>query len=131
MQVDYLLFHEDKLAVDKMLQHLTAKSDFLFDTASRRAFGLSTVSRTFMNHEQTWDNVAVRAFGRVGINVIEYNVTLPSTYAYPELVAAALIEKGWWVKVRYRNIEAINAWTYIQSEFPEGTAYTRPSGWVE
>ena len=131
MQVDYLLFHEDKLAVDKMLQHLTAKSDFLFDTASRRAFGLSTVSRTFMNHEQTWDNVTVRAFGRVGRNVIEYNVTLPSTYTYPELVAAALIEKGWWVKVRYRNTQATNAWTYIQSEFPEGTAYTRPSGWVE
>ena len=132
MQVDYLLFHEDKSEVDKMLQHLRAKSDFLFDTASRRAFGLSTVSQTFPTHEHTWYNVTVRAFGRrVGQNVIEYNVTLPSTYTYPELVAAALIEKEWWVKVRYRNTQATNAWTYIQSEFPEGTAYTRPSGWVQ
>ncbi len=131
MQVDYLLFHEDKSAVDKMLQHLAEQTDFLFDTAGRRAFGLSTVSRTFMNHEQTWHNVTVGPFRRVGEHVIEYNVTLPSAYDYPELVAAALIEKGWWVKVRYRNTEATDAWTYIQSEFPEGTAYTRPSGWVE
>ena len=127
MEVDYLLYHEDSAKVDKMMDALSRRNDFLFNTTARAEFGLSTHSRTFMQHEHTWQNVAVRGFGRVGRNVVEYRVTLPSVYVYPEFVAAALIEKNWEVKARYR--ESGKAWTYEHSDFPAGTTYTRPADW--
>ncbi len=81
-----------------------------------------------MTHEYTWGNVAVRGFRQEpGTNVVHYQVTLPEVYDYPELVAAALIEKNWHVKVRYRHTG--DPWTYIQSEFPVGTIYTLPEDW--
>jgi hypothetical protein len=128
MEVDYLLFHEDRTQVDRMMAALQQNSNFLFNTTCRRDFRLSTVSRTFMSHEHTWDNVTVRGFSREqGTNVVHYQVTLPGVYDYPELVAAALIEKDWHVKVRYRH--SGDPWTYIQSEFPLGTTYTLPADW--
>ena len=127
MEVDYLLFHVDHNQVDRMMTALGHTSDFLFKTNLRRDFGLSTVSRTLMTHEYTWDNVRVRGFSRVGRNVLQYQVTLPAVYDYPAFVAAALIEKNWEVKVRYRDIG--DQWTYIQSEFPDGTTYTLPWDW--
>jgi hypothetical protein len=93
MEVDYLLCHEDSAKVDKMMDALSRRDDFLFDTTQREEFGLSTHSRTFMQHEHTWHNVVVRGFTRVGRNVVEYRVMLPWQYAYPEFVVAALIEK--------------------------------------
>jgi hypothetical protein len=128
MEVDYLLFHEDHTQVDRMMATLQQNGRFLFDTAWRRQFGLSTVSQTFMPHEHTWYDVRVRGFSREqGTNVVHYQVTLPVTYDYPEFVAAALIEKDWHVKVRYRH--SGDPWTYIQSEFPLGTTYTLPADW--
>jgi hypothetical protein len=58
-------------------------------------------------------------------------VTLPFTEPYPELVAALLIDHGWLGKVRYRNADAQNPWTYMKCEFPEGTEYALPVDWKE
>ncbi len=123
MEVDYLLYHEDSAKVDKMMDALSRRNDFLFNTTARAEFGLSTHSRTFMQHEHTWHNVAVRGFTRVGR--VEYRVTLPIAYVYPEFVAAALIEKDWQVKTRYRDPG--EPWTYEHSDFPPVTTYTRPA----
>jgi hypothetical protein len=75
--------------------------------------------------------VTLRSLRLLGTNVLQNNVTLPSTYPYPELVAALLIDKGWQVKVRYRNTAADDPWTYMKCEFPEGTEYALPVGWQE
>ena len=88
MEVDYLLYHEDRNKIERMLEGLNDRA-------------------------------------------VQYNVTLPSRYEYPDLVAAVLIDKGWEVKVRYRNVEHTpdGTWTYIKCDFPEGTEYALPDGW--
>ena len=73
----------------------------------------------------------LRHLERVGRNVLQYNVTLPSTSAYPEEVAALLINQDWMVKVRYRNADIGDEWTYMKCEFPEGAEYSLPDDWDE
>ena len=65
----------------------------------------------------------LRVIKTVGRNVLQYNVTLPWRYVYPKFVTSVLIENGWEVKVRYRNVDHTpdGPWTYIKCEFPEGT----------
>jgi hypothetical protein len=104
MEVDYLLFHEDREKVENMLQALTRRRDGLFRPNWRRAQGLSIDSWKHIS----WGDVTVREIKGIkglGTNVIQYNVTLSSIYAYPEFVAAVLIENGWRVNVRYSNAD--------------------------
>jgi hypothetical protein len=121
MEVDYLLYHEDSSKIEKMLENLTAEDDGLFDPRCRYNNHLATTGNA-----KRWKHVRVRHLQRVGPHVIQYNVTLPPKRSYPELVAALLIEAGWEVKVRYRNVDATRQWTIIQCQFPEGTEYTLP-----
>ena len=125
MQVDYLLYHEERSKIEGMLHALTACDDGLFDPRWRHRNHLAAASTT------SWSHVTCRRLQRVGTNVIQYNVTLPSKYSYPELVAALLVEAGWEVKVRYRNADAGDPWTYMKCEFPDGTQYALPAGWQE
>ena len=126
MQVDYLLYNEDHNKIEGMLEGLTVYPDGLFEPKWR--------NRMHVAHGWNgpiWHNVTRRHLQRVGTNVLEYNVTLPSTYPYPEVVAALLIDHGWEVKVRYRDAVTHDPWTYIQCEFPEGTRYALPADWQE
>jgi hypothetical protein len=126
MQVDYLLYHKHYTKIEGMLDHLTACDDGLFLPRMRAAWHVAT-----SGNGPRWSGVTCRHLERVGTNVLQYNVTLPSTYQYPELVAAQLINQGWEVKVRYRNADAHDAWTYMKCEFPEGTRYALPADWRE
>jgi hypothetical protein len=126
MQVDYLLYHEDRSKIEGMLECLTACDDGLFLPRMRARWHVAT-----SGNGPRWSGVICRDLLRVGANVLRYNVTLPSTYPYPELVAALLIDKGWQVKVRYRNADADDPWTYMKCDFPEGTEYALPAGWQE
>ena len=122
MEVDYLLYHEERSKIEGMLDALTACDDGLFDPRWRRRNHLATSW-----NGKRWNHVTCRHLQRVGTNVLQYDVTLPSKRSYPELVAALLIESGWEVKVRYRNVDAMDRrrqWTIIQCQFPEGTEYT-------
>lgn len=127
MQVDYLLYHEDRSKVDRMLEGLTDCVDGLFDCRWRRRWRVADSW-----NGPSWSDVTFVHFGRVGINVLRYNVTLPKTREYPALVAAELIEKGWLVKVRYRSDDTNSPWRYnMKCEFPEGTEYAHPVEWKE
>lgn len=126
MEVEYVLFHEERTKVAKMLDALTRRPDGLFNTTWRREHGLSL---QVFGVEHSWAGVIVGNIRRVGTHVLHYTVTLPAMYAYPELVAAALIERGWAVKARFR--ENGDAWTYTKHAFPAGTEYTMPAGWDE
>ena len=125
MQVDYLLYNEDYNKIEGMLEGLTVYRDGLFEPRWRNRMHVADGW-----NGPIWHNVT-RYLQRVGTNVLQYNVTLPSTYPYPEVVAALLIDHGWEVKVRYRNADAHDPWTYIQCEFPEGTRYALPADWRE
>ena len=126
MQVDYLLYNEDYNKIEGMLEGLTDRPDGLFDPRWRSLMHVAT-----SGNGTRWDDVTLRRLQRVGTNVLEYNVTLPSTYPYPEVVAALLIDKGWQVKVRYRNADTHDPWTYMKCEFPEDITYALPAGWQE
>ena len=124
MEVDYLLYHKDSSLIQHMHRNLTLWDDGLFDPRWRYRNHLATTG-----NGKRWKHVRCRHLQRVGPHVIQYNVTLPARRSYPELVAALLIEAGWEVKVRYRNLYATHdrfQWTIIKSEFPEGTEYTVP-----
>ena len=121
MQVDYLLYHEDYKKIEGMLECLKDRPDGLF---SPRWRGRMHVAWGW--NGPRWSDVTLRRLQRVGTNVLEYNVTLPSTDEYPELVGAQLIDRGWLVKVRYRNAESHDPWTYMKCEFPVGTVYDHP-----
>ena len=126
MQVDYLLYNEDYNKIEGMLEGLKYDRDGLFEPKWRCRMHVADGW-----NGPIWHNVTCRHLERVGTNVLQYNVTLPSTYPYPELVAALLIDHGWEVKVRYRNADAHDPWTYMKCEFPEGTRYALPAGWRE
>ena len=119
MQVDYLLYHEDYKKIEGMLEGLTDCLDGLFE---RRWRGRMHVA--WGGNGPRWSDVTLRRLQRVGSNVLEYKVTLPSTEAYPELVAAQLIDHGWMGKVRYRNTDAHDPWTYMKCEFPEVAVFS-------
>ena len=126
MQVDYLLYHEERSKIEWMLDALTACDDGLFDPYFRERQHVAT-----SRNGKRWKHVTCRHLQRVGPHVLQYDVTLPSKRSYPELVAALLIESGWEVKVRYRNVDAMDRrrqWTIIQCQFPEGTEYTLADG---
>jgi hypothetical protein len=128
MQVDYLLYHEDRSKVDRMLECITDVPEGLFEPWWWRK--RMRVAHSW--NEPTWSDVTFIHFERVGINVLRYNVTLPKTREYPALVAALLIDKGWLVKVRYRNDDTNSPWRYnMKCEFPEGTEYAHPVDWKE
>ena len=128
MEVDYLLYHEDRNKIERMLEGLKACADGLFNPNWRKSQGLDTTSR-----RRGWHGVTLRDIKKVGRNVLQYNFTLPSRHVYPTFVAAVLIDNEWEVKVRYRNV--VNTpdgpWTYIKCEFPEGTEYALPDGWLK
>jgi hypothetical protein len=126
MQVDYLLYNEDYKKIEGMLENLTVYRDGLFNPEDRRRMYVADG-----RNGPEWHNVTCRHLQRLATNVLQYNVTLPSTYPYPELVAAQLINQGWEVKVRYRNADAREPWTYMKCEFPEGTRYALPADWRE
>ncbi len=126
MEVDYLLYHEDYKNIEKMVEGLTDCPDGLFHPRWRMRQGVAT---SF--NGQGWSDVHVRDMEKVGRNVLRYNVTLPSRYSYPALVTAQLIDKDWMVKVRYRDTDEDDPWTYMKCEFPEGTTYDLPDGWQE
>ena len=122
MQVDYLLYHEERSKIEGMLDALTVCDDGLFDPRWRRRNHLATSW-----NGKRWKHVTCRHLQRVGTNVLQYDVTLRSNRSYPELVTALLVEAVWEVKVRYRNVDAMDRrrqWTIIQCQFPEGTEYT-------
>ncbi len=124
MDVDYLLFHEDKKKVDDLVERLAKHDTFLFRGFHRFQNGyLMGVGEDYL---KSWD-VKVREISRLGENVLGYNVTLENCEEYPELVAATLIEKEWRVKVRYRT--GGGTWEYVQSEFPDDCVYAHPDGW--
>ena len=126
MQVDYLLYHEDYKKIEGMLEGLTDRPDGLFDPRWR---GRRHVA--WGGNGTRWSDVTLRRLQRVGTHVLEYNVTLPITDPYPAMVAALLIDRGWLVKVRYRNADNGDEWTYMKCEFPEGTEYDLPDDWEE
>ena len=101
MQVDYLLYNEDHNKIEGMLEGLTVYPDGLFEPKWRRRHYVSDSW-----NGPVWSGVTLRLLQRVGTNVLQYNVTRPSRYSYPQVVAALLIDKGWQVKVRYRNADA-------------------------
>ena len=126
MEVDYLLYHADSSLIQHMHRNLTLWDDGLFDPRFRYRNHLATTQ-----NGKRWKHVHCRHLQRVGPHVIQYNITLPARRSYPELVAALLIEAGWEVKVRYRNVDAMDRrrqWTIIQCQFPEGTEYTLADG---
>jgi hypothetical protein len=124
MDVDYLLFHEDKKKVDDLVERLSKHGTFLFRGFHRFLNGY--LMRDGERYFKSWD-VKVREISRLGENVLGYNVTLENCEEYPELVAVTLIEKGWRVKVRYRT--GGGTWEYVQSEFPDDCVYAHPDGW--
>ena len=127
MQVDYLLYHEDYKKVESILELITGYPGGLFDHRWRKRMH---VTDSWNGPE--WDDVTFIRFERVGTNVLRYNVTLPSTNEYPALEAALLMDKGWLVKVRYRNDDPNSPWRYnMKCEFPEGTEYAHPVDWKE
>ena len=129
MQVDYLLYHEDRSKIDAMLEGLKDCAHGLFDGRVRRRW---RVANSWNGPSMFCSDVTFIHFERVGINVLRYNATLSSTREYPELVAAELIDKGWLVKVRYRNDDPNSPWRYnMKCEFPEGTEYAHPVDWKE
>ena len=89
MQVDYLLYHEDYKKIEGMLEDLTDCLDGLFEPRWRGRMHVA-----WGGNGPIWHNVTLRRLQRVGTNVLQYNVTLPSTYPYPEVVAALLIDHG-------------------------------------
>ena len=46
-------------------------------------------------------------------------------------MSVVLIDNGWEVKVRYRNVVSTpdGPWTYMKCEFPEGSEYALPDDW--
>ena len=127
MQVDYLLYHEERSKVERMLEGLTDCVDGLFDCRWRKRWRVADSW-----NGPTWPDVTFVHFELVGINVLRYNVTLPNAREYPALVAAELIDKGWLVKVRYRDGDTNSPWRYnMKCEFPEGTEYALPVDWKE
>ena len=123
MEVDYLLFHEERQKVEMMEDKLAVHDTFLFRGYHRWQNGYLMGGA---GEHESWE-ASCRGLQRLGVNVLGYNVTLAHFDTYPELVAAILIEKGWLVQVRYRT--AGEPWHYVQSEFPAGCAYAKPAGW--
>ena len=123
MEVEYLLFHEEKHKVEKLLSTLQVNGIFLF-----RGYHRWQTGYIFGGDAQytSWD-ASARRVQRLGDNVIGYDVTIQNCDEYPELVGAILIELGWLVKVRYRQVGG--AWCYLKCQFPAGCAYAHPGGW--
>ena len=124
MDIDYLLFHEDKKKVDDLVVRLAKHGTFLFRGFHRMDNDYLVGNEGI--YFKSWD-AKVREIKRLGENVLGYNVTLENCEEYPELVTAILIEKGWCVKVRYRT--GGGTWQYVQSEFPDDCVYAHPAGW--
>ena len=79
MEVDYLLYHEDNNKIERMLEGLTARPDGLFDPEWREQQGLAANVRG-----RGWRDVKLRDIKKVGMHVLQYNVTLASRYFYPK-----------------------------------------------
>jgi hypothetical protein len=126
MQVDYLLYHEDHKKIEGILKGLTDRPDGLFDPRWRSRMHVTT-----SGNGSRWSDVTPRSLRILGTNILQYNVTPPSTHPYPELVSALLSDKDWQVKVRYRNTTVDDPWTYMKCEFPEDIEYALPVGWQE
>ena len=125
MEVDYLLFHEEKHKVEKLLGMPQVNGIFLFRGHHRWQAGYLLGGG---DAQYTSSEASVRQMQRLGENVIGYDVTLPNCEEYPELMAAILIELGWLVKVRYRKVGG--TWCYVKCEFPAGYTYTHLGGWA-
>lgn len=123
MEVDYFLFHAEKQKVDQLLLLLIRNGIFLFRAYFRFQNGYFVQGA---DYQTSWD-ARTRQAQRVGDNVIGYRVTLRNCDEYPELVAAILIELGWLVKVRYRNVGG--TWFYIETEFPARSIYAHSADW--
>jgi hypothetical protein len=93
MEVDYLLFHEEKQEVEILEDRLAANATFLFRGYGRWQNGYLMGGE---GQHESWD-ASVRHIQRLGLHVIGHNVTLAHCDEYPELVAAILIEMGWLV----------------------------------
>ena len=124
MDVEYVLFHEDKKKVDYLAEKLAKHGTFLFRGYFRLKYGY--LMGDGEGYFKSWD-AKVREIQRLGEHVLGYNVTLENCEEYPELVAAILIEMGWCVKARYRT--GGGTWEYVQSEFPDDCVYVHPAGW--
>ncbi len=125
MEVDYLLFHEERQKVELMEDTLAVNDTFLFRGYFRWQNGYLMGGA---GARESWE-ASCRGLQRLGGHVLGYNVTLADCEEYPELVAAILIEKGWLVKVRHRT--GGGSWQYVKCEFPAGCVYARPAGWSE
>ena len=124
MEVDYVLFHEDKHKVETLYGRLGVNGIFLLRGYWRWKHGYFVGGDGLpFEHMQSWDG-SMRKLERLGANVIGWSVTIDTPEEYPEVVAAVLVEQGWLVRARWRTRGG--AWSYAPCAFPEGCAYTQP-----
>ena len=85
MEVDYLLYHQDRNKIDRMLEGLTKgenkRPNGLFNTE-----WLEETAQLPETGMRGWRDVRLLNINikKLGRNVLRYNVTLPGMFTYPK-----------------------------------------------